>query len=269
MKRWSSLWMMMGVVAGVVAGAMTVDMSVIGADPVVTESSEAGSDATAILSEVVRNRPRQNAILKGRLYPTRRADPVAVELLIKAEEQGTRTILRSGSLEWLIIQPDEGPVRWYKKGTGLLTVEQQTEPILGSQFSPYDMAAPYLRWGQSKLMGMERIKGRDCHLIEARSAEGPYRRVRLWVDRQQVGLLRAEAFNADDNLVKRFWVTSFMRLGEDWAPRGLEIAWRPAGQALPSEERSRMDLDDGRSGVVLDDALFDEKRFGLEKVVTP
>jgi hypothetical protein len=224
-------------------------------------AAEVKPDPKPILTRVVENRPRKDVVLKGQLFPTRRGDPIPFELLVKADETGTRTIIRAGKLEWLLVQPDNGETRWYQKGLGELTGDQPANAILDSHFSVYDLAAPYLRWTDCDYVASEVIKGRNCHVIEVRSETGPYRRVQLWIDKEMDGLLRAEIYDPDGRMVKRFWVSSFRKLGEAWVPRGMNISWRPPGQSLPSEERSRLEVDNGTYDAKLDDTLFDEKRF--------
>lgn len=233
--------------------------SVRATEPAAPEA--AAVDPQPILKRTRENRPVKNVILKGNLYPDRRADPVAVELWVQANETDWRTIIRAGESEWLVIQPRDGAPRWFQKGAGELTGDQRLKPILKSQFTPYDLALPYLHWTEATYLGSERMKGRGCHLIEVRKADAPYPRVKVWIDQEMNGLLRAEAYDADGALVKRFWVASFRKLGDAWVPRGMEIAWRPPGQTLPSEQRSRIEVTDGKYDAELDPKLFDEQAF--------
>jgi hypothetical protein len=244
--------------AALLAGVVSTRSTLHAANPSVDEVKP---DPKPIMARVVENRPRKDVLLKGQLFPTRRGDPVPFEMLINAEESGTRTLIRAGKSEWLVLQPDNGNPRWFEKGTGELTGDQRTRDILGSHFSAYDLAVPYLRWTDCDYVMSEVIKGRNCHVIEVRNETEPYRRAQLWIDSEMNGLLRAELYDPDGHMVKRFWVSSFRKLGEAWVPRGMDISWRPPGQSLPSEERSRLEVDDGKYDANLDDAQFDEKRF--------
>lgn len=218
-------------------------------------------DAAAILGRVLAARPAKDFALKARLFVARDREPVLLEILAKNSAAETRTVYRSGATEFLIVQPENGTARLFQKGAGELTGPQRTATLLDSSFSLYDLALPFLRWPDAKSLGDDRTRGRDCHAIEVRAAGEPYARAKLWIDKEYCGLLRAEVFNGSDALVKRFAVTSFKRIGEVWVPRGLEMARVPAGQALPAQEKSRIEVYDGDYDAKLPDEWFAVERF--------
>jgi hypothetical protein len=220
-------------------------------------------DPKPIIERVLKNRPTKDIVLTGRLYATRRGEPTTFEILASVGKDEMRTIVRAGSSEWLMIQPVAGAARWYQKGTGELTGARRLERILNSHFTVYDLAVPYLRWPQIAYLKEDRLKGANCHVLEVRADNEPYRRVQLWVDKDSDALLRAEAYDGDDRMIKRFWITSVRKLGETWVPRGMDIAWRPPHQSMPSEERSRIEMDDGKFDARLPAEMFDEKNFGV------
>jgi hypothetical protein len=227
------------------------------ADPASTNQS-----VREILQRVLANRPLKDFSLKARLF-VGDADPVMVEILVKNEPTETRTIYRAGQTQALVVQPVKGEPSFYLKGVGELTGARRTERLLGSEFSYYDLALPFLRWPNAKLLDTDaRVRGRDCFAIEM-SAEGePYARVRIWIDKEYYALLRAEAFDKDGNLVRRFAVTSFKKIGEAWVPRGLEAAVLPPGQSLPNQQKSRLEVYEGDYGTQLPAEWFAVEGFG-------
>ncbi len=222
---------------------------------------QTNEDAAAILQRVIAARPAKDFVLKARLFATRDHEPVLLEILAKNSPAETRTLYRSGTTEILVVQPTNGIARMFQKGAGELTGAQRTASLLGSSFSIYDLALPFLRWPAPKWIGDDRTRGRDCFAIEARATGEPYARAKLWIDKEYCGLLRAEVFNADDALVKRFAVTSFRKIGDVWVPRGLEMASVPAGQALPAQEKSRLEVYDGDYDARVPEELFAIERF--------
>jgi hypothetical protein len=76
--------------------------------------------------------------------------------------------------------------------------------------------------------------------------------------------LRAEAYDENENLVRRFAITSFKRIGEVWVPHGIEIAFVPPGQALPSEEKSRLEVYEGSYDTQLPATWFSPASFAVE-----
>ena len=202
-------------------------------------------DARVILARVLANRPVKDFSLKARLF-VGNEDPVMVEILVKNTETETRTIYRAAQTQALVVQPVNSDPHFYLRGVGELVGAQRTEKLLGSEFSYYDLGLPFLRWPNPKLLDADdRVRGRDCFAIE-NSAEGePYARVKIWIDKEYCALLRAEAFDKNGNLVRRFAVTSFKKIGEAWIPRGLEAAILPPGQSLPNQQKSRLEVYEG------------------------
>ena len=219
-------------------------------------------DARAILDRVLAGRPARDFSLKARLFVDRTHDPIPVEILAKNAPDETRTIYRSGKTEALIVQPVHGPVRFYVRGQGELTGAQRTERLLGSQFTYYDLGLAFLRWPHVKLLGDERVRGRDCYAIESTAEGEPYARVKIWIDKEYFALLRAEAYNKDGSVVRRFAVTSFKKIGDLWVPHGMEASFVPPAQSLPSEEKSRLDIYEGDYGAELPAEWFATDKFG-------
>ncbi len=212
-------------------------------------------DARAILARVVENRAVKDFSLKGRLF-VGRTEPVFVTVLVKNTATETRTIYRAGTNDVMIVQPVSGEPKFFLRGA------RSTDKLLGSEFTYYDLALPFLHWPNPKLVGADRVRGRDCYVVETRSETAPYRRVKLWIDREFFALLRVEAFDADDNPVRRLAITSFKRIGEVWIPRAIECATVPRGQALPAEVKSRLEIFEGDYDAQLPAESFAEERFG-------
>jgi hypothetical protein len=217
-------------------------------------------DARAILDRVLSTRPTKDFSLKARLF-VGSADPIAVEILTKNTADETRTIYRGGQTEALVVQPVRGQPRFYLRGAGELTGARRTEKLLGSHFTYYALGLPFLHWPNAKFLGEERVRARDCFAIESRAEGEPYARVKMYIDKEYYALLRAEAFDATDNLVSRFAVTSFKKIGELWVPRGSEVSFVPAGQSLPSQEKSRLEVYEGKYDAVLPGEMFAAERF--------
>jgi hypothetical protein len=225
------------------------------ADPAPTNQT-----AQAILERVLSSRPTKDFSLKARLF-VGQEDPVPVEILVKNTAEETRTLYRGSNAEALVVQPVHGEPKFYLRGTGELTGNQRTQKLLGSNFTYYDLGLTFLRWPNVKLLDEDRVRGRDCFTIEARADGEPYARVKLWIDKEYYALLRAEAFDTNDNLTRRFAVTSFKKIGDVWIPRGLEASMVPAAQSLPSQEKSRLEVYEGNY-----DTKLPAEWFGTEKL---
>ena len=228
--------------------------------PLWADTGEHRPDAKAILDRVLASRPTKSFSLKARLF-VGRAEPVPVEILVQNSPAETRTIYRGGQTEALVIQPVRAAPRYYLRGVGELTGARRTGTLLGSQFSYYDLGLPFLHWPGAKFLGEDRVRGRDCFAIESVAEGEPYARVKLWIDKEYFALLRAEAFDANGDLTRRFAITSFKRISAVWIPRGLEASFVPPAQSLPSEEKSRLEVYEGNYDAALPPEWFAPERF--------
>ena len=226
------------------------------------DSASTNQDARVILARVLANRPAKDFSLKARLF-VGQEDPVMVEILVKNTATETSTIYRAAKTEALVVQPVNGEPHFYLRGVGELVGARRSERLLGSEFSYYDLGLPFLRWPNPKLLDADdRVRARDCFAIE-NSADGePYTRVKVWIDKEYYALLRAEAFDKDGNLVRRFAVTSFKKIGDAWIPRGMEAAVLPPGQSLPNQQKSRLEVYEGDYGTQLPAKWFAVEGFG-------
>lgn len=224
------------------------------------DSAPTNQTAQAILDRVLSNRPQKDFSLKARLF-VGGADPVPVEIFVKNTAGETRTLYRGGQTEALVVQPLHGEPKFYLRGAGELTGNRRTEKLLGSNFTYYDLGLTFLHWPTMKLLDEDRVRGRDCFAIEAKADGEPYTRVKVWIDKEYYALLRAEAFDTNDNLTRRFAVTSFKKIGDVWIPRGLEASRVPAAQSLPSEEKSRLEVYEGNYDTQLPTERFATERF--------
>ena len=224
------------------------------------DSATTNQDARVILDRVLANRPQKDFTLKARLFAGTQ-EPVPVEILVKNTAGETRTIYRGSNTEALIVQPLHGEPKFYLRGGGELTGAKRTQPLLGSRFTYYDLGLAFLHWPNAKYIEEGRVRGRDCFAIESKANGEPYTRVKLWIDKEYYALLRAEAFDTNDNLVRRFAVTSFKKIGDVWIPRGLEASRVPPAQSLPSEEKSRLEVYEGDYNAQLPAEWFAPERF--------
>ena len=217
-------------------------------------------EAATVLQRMLAHRAQQDFSLQARLDISRDKS-TNLTILVHNTPTETRTIYRTGPSELLIVQPVSGAPRWFLRGAGELTGARLQEKWLGSEFTYYDLGLPFLHWPDAKLAGEGRARGQTCFLIELTATHQPYGRVRLWVEQQSGALLRAEAYDPNEALVRRLAITSFKRLGELWIPRGIEMAYIPPHQALPAEEKSRLEISTGDYAAKLPAEWFAEDKF--------
>ena len=222
--------------------------------------AHAEENAAGVIQQMLAHRAQQDFSLQARLDVNRDVS-TNLTMLVHNTPTETRTIFRAGKSELLIVQPVAGAPHWFLRGAGELTGTRLLEKWLGSEFTYYDLGMPFLRWPDVKLIGPARTRGLDCLVLELTATNQPYGRVKLWVDQKYFALLRVEAFDPNEGLVRRIAITSFKRLGDLWIPRGIEMAFIPPHQALPAEEKSRLEIVTGDYAAQIPVAWFATDQF--------
>ena len=113
-----------------------------------------------------------------------------------------------------------------------------------------DLTLAFLWWPDSKVVGEDKIRGRDCFVLEvpapadetvekeATAAEAstglPYASVRIWIDREMLMLLQAEGLNAKGKPIRKLWVKSLKKIDGQWLIKDMEI------QSFPPIHRTRL-----------------------------
>ncbi len=109
---------------------------------------------------------------------------------------------------------------------GVLTGEAAAVPFAESDFWLSDLGLEFLHWPGQRLAGHEMRKGRACYILESVNPSqrgSAYARVRSWVDTEHRGILRAEAYDSSNKLVKEFSVGSFKKVDGKWQLKSMEI----------------------------------------------
>jgi len=207
----------------------------------------------------------------------------AVEVLMRRTDKDTRTVVRAlepakyAGTTLLVIQPhaaDAAP-RFFLAGkdgkTEELARERLKETIIGSDFSYEDLNLAFsLYWTRRELIGEEITRGQTCYRVEfkaSKDAASQYARVVTWIEKNRRAVVKTEAFDEDGRRVRSFSVAALRKVktakgNEIWAPRALEILWFPPQQALPSAQKTRLEVIEAQYELELPDRVFAEETFG-------
>jgi hypothetical protein len=129
----------------------------------------------------------------------------------------------AGAERLIIIHSTNGPSRYLyarapKPGAALpepapLSPAQLDAPFAGSDFSLSDLGLEFLHWpGQCQLLPGEMRKGQPCYLLEsANSRKEGIARVKSSIDKESLGPLYAEAYDAAGNMIKEFSLDSMKK----------------------------------------------------------
>jgi Outer membrane lipoprotein-sorting protein len=182
-------------------------------------------DAAAIMRRVAANRPVLSLRLEADLTVQRRtADRYDLQVFLNGDPERSRTVYRVTSPEEVagttVLMIEGGDTWLCEKGKDeprKLTPAERTTPFLGGDFAYEDLELAFLRWSNPKFVRESRRLGFDCWVIEgtpAADAASQYSRVLMWVDKQYVAVVVAEAYDANNKLLKTFEVKSVRKLDD-------------------------------------------------------
>jgi len=185
-----------------------------------------------LLHDIVGNAPKTKKELMGMLL-IRHADgsqfKVPIKWTIRPTEYGWLDIYQTQAdekskipPEALIIDHQNGTNRYDYKRSGVPVPEIATNvfiPFATSDFNAGDFGLEFLHWPNPKHVKTEMKKGRPCYVIETvnpHPAKETYARVRSWIDTENGGLIRAQAYTDDGNLQKEFEIKDIKRVEGRW-----------------------------------------------------
>lgn len=207
---------------------------------IVTVPEGDATEGAALRAELLAQRPGNStisAVLKTRDGNGRRTEiPVKLETRIVDATRWEATYETTGGDLQLrekltVVHQDTLPniyrvTRADSTNAVELTGAKSFAAFAGTDFFAGDLGLEFLHWPQQLVLKHEMKRGRPCRVLESRNpspAGLAYARVVSWVDTETGGLLRAEAFDARDQLVKEFSVRSFKKVAGQWELKEMEI----------------------------------------------
>jgi hypothetical protein len=108
-----------------------------------------------------------------------------------------------------------------------------------------DLTLAFLWWPNSRVVGDDTVRGRECLVLDIPAPERaptsvdeinsmPYTSVRLWVDREMLMLLQAEGRDSEGDPMRKLWVKSLKKIDGQWMIKDMEI------QSFPPIHRTRL-----------------------------
>jgi hypothetical protein len=219
---------------------------------------ETPGEGKALVADLISRRPAANAqhfgTLKIRSERGKRFE-IPVRMTLQVGQSGWQDIYETqpssrGPAQLLIIKRAEGEPNeyWFAKATSAdaptppsqLKIQEIYQPFAHSDFWISDLGLEFLYWPHHKVVDKEMRKGRACKVIESTTptpAPGGYARVLSWIDNETGGLVRAEAFDANNKLLKEFSIKSVKKVGGRWRLQEMEII------NAQTDSRTRLEFD--------------------------
>ena len=113
-----------------------------------------------------------------------------------------------------------------------ITVSDAPIPLAGSDFSLGDLGLEFLHWPVQRQLKGEMRLGQPCYVLESSMPNGGgIVRVRSDIDKETGGLLIAEAFDANSNMIKEFSLhaSSFKKVNGRWQVEKMDISNKKNG----------------------------------------
>jgi hypothetical protein len=109
----------------------------------------------------------------------------------------------------------------------IIPVREETMlSFAGSDFWVADLGLEFFHWPEQRLIKKELRRSRSCRVLESVNpllATNGYSRVVSWIDRETLGIIHAEAFDANGRLLKEFDPKSFKKVNGQWELQEMEI----------------------------------------------
>lgn len=104
--------------------------------------------------------------------------------------------------------------------------DQISGPLADSDFWVLDLGLEFLHWPGQQLIKTQMRKGRWCRVLESTQAQPVahgYARVVTWLDKIEGAPLLAEAYDANNKLLKEFSIGSLKKVDGQWQLEDMKI----------------------------------------------
>ena len=175
----------------------------------------AQEDPNAILDQIRFAQARISKPLTGRLRPEDGAS-IPLQLQLKGSEIDYQF---SGPPETLKLQlTDSGSILSDEEAGARQTLAgpKLQEPVRGTDITFEDLSLRFIYWKNARLNGEQRVRAITCSIVDVQppSRNSEYSTVRLWIAKDRGALIKAEGFDWQGKLVKRFEIISGQRVEE-------------------------------------------------------
>lgn len=121
-------------------------------------------------------------------------------------------------------------------------------PILQTDVAYEELTFDFLTWPKFKEVGVDSFKTLSTYVLDAfpEGKTSSYTKVRLWVSQQHYVVVRADAYNAAGQIVKRLEVNGVQNIGSVWFLKELQISTRMKDRDL-AKSRTYLEIQKGQN----------------------
>jgi hypothetical protein len=214
--------------------------------PTATPPEQAAQEGQALVAQILAQKPTQNTTNTGVM--TIRSNGKRTQVPIQFEVFNTETYWCSqyhgGNMSVTVVhyngQPNEYRLRSRDGKLVVLSGNQASIPFAGSDFSIADLGLEFFHWPGQHLIKKEMKRSRSCKVLESINPKpdpGSYSRVVSWIDNDSDGIVMAQAYDAQGQMVKDFIPQKFEKVNGQWQLERMEIDNRQ------TDSSTRVDFD--------------------------
>ena len=224
-----------------VLAAQFVAVSVLHAAPakptegerIITDPAIQSAEGQRIAAEARTLAPKasgtNSAVL--RVFDARRKVRAEIPVSIRTtlgNDQWQTDYVSSDGLRFRVTRSPTAPIR-YETGRAdgpLQPAGNLLVPFSGSDFWLVDLGLDFFHWPEQRLVKKEQRRSETCFVLESVTAKpvpGGYSRVKTWLEEKSLGIVAAEAYDAQGKLLKEFQPKTFKKVDGQWRLKEMEI----------------------------------------------
>ena len=214
---------------------------------------EAEREARALVADMLSQKPAQTntGALKIR-DAKRRERQVPIRFEIRSTATNTTSVYEAKdagppprTFKLTVIHADNQPNQYFLSENGkaarTLSNDDLMSPFAGSDFYIADLGLEFLHWPQQRLLKKEMRKSRFCEVLESSNPKPGtrgYSRVVSWVQHEApYGIVHADAYGVDGEVVKRFEPTEVEKVNGEYQLQEMEI------RTVKTDTRTRIEFE--------------------------
>ena len=114
------------------------------------------------------------------------------------------------------------------------------EPFCDSDFWVCDLGLEFFHWPAQKILKKEFRRNCSCAVLESTNpnpSPNGYSRVVSWIDEESLGIVMAEAYDAQGKLLKEFYPKDVKKVNGQWQVQSMQI------ENVQTGSRTRLEFD--------------------------
>jgi len=158
-------------------------------------------------------------------YVAGATNQVVTLCVIHAGDRPTEYFYHTNSAERIPLLTDI-PMLGHLFRSHQLTGAELMVPFAGSDFWIADLGLEFLHWPGQKILRGDTARGRLCKVLESTNpnpSANSYSRVLCWIDNETLGIVEAEAYDAQNKLLKEFYPKDIKKVNGQWQVGSMEI----------------------------------------------